>query len=663
MKIFTFNNHRQQAAPTTSLRGRVLIMVIALTFGLGSCDNYLDVVPDDVVTIDHAFTLETEAEKYLFTCYSYMPKNGDGWFNPGMMTGDEIWLPGSPTYTNNNWAFSVAIGGQRLNDPLLDSWTGNYNGALGGWSKRLFAGIRSCNIFLENVSDLNKVPDLDIDKRTRWLGEVEFLKAYYHFYLFRMYGPIPILDENTSIDDIAGTYVKREPVDSVVNYITKELDSSIEKLPNEVQVKSREMGRITKPIALALKAKLLVFAASPLFNGNSDYANFTDKDGVHLFNSAYDPEKWVKAKEACKAAIDAAEGLGHELHYYNGSKVLSTTTKVQTGIREAVSEAWNAEIIWGNTNSYFDWYNQNLCQIVLTGDIGNNRLTVPGAWEVPIKIAKMFYTANGVPIEEDKTLDFTNYEDLRVATSDERFNLKEGYTTARLNFDRENRFYADLGFDGGIWYKNNSTDNGNAENRFYGQTKWNDPGGIPSNSAWNETGYYPKKLVNLDFQFLDATNTFFQGYPWPEMRLADLYLLYAEALNEVEGGSSEAIEYLDRIRQRAGLPGVVESWSNYSTNAAKYATQEGLREIIHRERMIELAFEGHRFWDLRRWKEAAEELNKDITGWNFKGTTSGAYYHETHIFSQTFVTPRDYFWPIGLGNTRQNPRLVENPGW
>ncbi len=645
-----------------SILKSIMVMTVGLVIGLSSCDDFLDVVPDDITTIDNAFTLANEAEKYLFTCYSYIPKNGDGWYNVGMMAGDEIWLPNSPTYQNNNHAFALARGGQTSNNPLLNSWNGFNNGAQGGSAKRLFAGIRSCNIFLENVSDRSKVPDLDIDRRVRWLGEVEFLKAYYHYYLLRMYGPVPIINTNTPIDaDVETNYVTRQPVDSVVNYISNLLDASIKKLPNQVQIPSRELGRVTKPIALALKAKLWLLAASPLFNGNPDYVNFTDNDGVKLFNPDFDLTKWEKARDAAKEAIDAAHSVSHQLNEFEDNALtLSETIKTKLSIRQAVSEPWNDEVIWGNSNSYFESWNQNLCQAVLTGDIGNNRLTVPGAWGIPIKIAKMFYTSNGVPIEEDKTLDFSNIEELRTATAEEGLNIKEGYTTSRLNFDRENRFYADLGFDGGIWYKR---DAGSDETKYYAQTKYNDIGGIPSNSAWNETGYYAKKLVNWEFQFTDETNTFYQRYPWPEIRLAELYLMYAEALNEVEGGSSEAINYLDMVRARADLPGVVESWSNFSKNPSKFTTQEGLREIIHRERLIELALEGHRFWDLRRWKKAAEELNSDITGWNYTGITSSNYHRETFLYGQTFVTPRDYLWPIGEMNTRTNPNLVENPGW
>lgn len=637
----------------------VVLLSIGLMFSVVSCSDYLDVVPDNVTTLDHAFALKNEAEKYLFTCYSYIPKNGDGWYNIGMMAGDEIWLPqNNSTYSNP--ANQIALGRQNSNAPLLDAWRGNSFGALGGSVKRLFAGIRSCNIFLENVSDRSKVPDLTLDVRVRWLGEVEFLKAYYHFYLLRMYGPIPIIDVNVPIDaDVQDSYVTRKPVDECVSYISTLLDSAAAKVPNVVENELTETGRITKPIVLALKARLLVLAASPLFNGNPDYANFRGHDGEVLFNPTHDQGKWQKAKEACKAAIDAAEAVGHELHTYtNDPYGLEEVTKTQLSIRQAVTEPWNSEIVWGNSNSYF--FNSNMCQILLTGTKALNRLPTPGVWEAPIKIAKMFYTRNGVPIEEDKTLDFTDYEQLRKANKTESYNIKTNYTTARLNFDRENRFYADLGFDGGIWYKKDARE---VDTAFYAQTKWADLGGAPSTLSWNESGYYIKKLVNWEMVFGDNDATTYRQYPWPEMRLADLYLMYAEAVNEVEPASTEAIGYLDQIRARAGLAGVVDSWTNFSTNPAKYTTQEGLRDIIHRERMIELAFEGQRFWDLRRWKKAAEELNKDITGWNYSGTTAAVYYRETFIYSQTFVTPRDYLWPVGTEDTRKNPKLIENPGW
>ncbi|ULT46540.1 RagB/SusD family nutrient uptake outer membrane protein [Niabella defluvii] len=170
-------------------------------------------------------------------------------------------------------------------------------------------------------------------------------------------------------------------------------------------------------------------------------------------------------------------------------------------------------------------------------------------------------------------------------------------------------------------------------------------------------------MVNWESSTRGVTNPTWKGYPWPMIRLADLYLLYAEAINEVEGGSSNAISYVDKVRARAGLKGVVESWSNYSNNPAKFSTKDGLRQIIQRERSIEMMFEGERLWDLKRWKLAAEELNKDITGWNVFGKAASSFYQQRFVFKQSFITPRDYFWPVGDYDTRRNPYLVENPGW
>src|SRR5690606_15885839 len=114
------------------------------------------------------------------------------------------------------------------------------------------------------------------------------------------------------------------------------------------------------------------------------------------------------------------------------------------------------------------------------------------------------------------------------------------------------------------------------------------------------------------------------SYAWPIMRLSDLYLLYAEAINEAEGpagaNSADLFHYIDLVRARAGLQGVKESWDNY-TNNQKYTTQAGMREIIQTERLIELAFEGHRFWDIRRWKTAPNEYHTPLRGWNMLVST------------------------------------------
>lgn len=640
-----------------------VMIILSVAFGMSSCKKYLDIVPDNVAVIEHAFKLRTEAEKYLFTCYSYLPKNGDGWFNAGMMSGDEIWLPQDD---QAHWhpAFRIAQGLQNVNAPLFNEWGGDLKGGDGRFNYlRMFVGIRHCNIFLENVRDETKVPDLPLAERERWIGEAEFLKAYYHYYLMRMYGPIPIIDvnvpESSSPEEL---YYSRMPIDETVNYLSDLLDEAAKKLPHRIVDENTQLGRITRPIALAIKAKLWLLAASPLFNGNPDYAGFNDKDGNPFFNPTVDVTKWQRARDAAKEAIEAAESGGNSLYEYKNDVLnLSDEIKEQLSIRNAVTSRWGIEHVWALSNSYF--VNEALCMPPLARGGNVDRFQLQGVWGAPIKIAKMFYTKNGVPIEEDKTLDFSNYADVRAAVPSERFYVEPGFLTARLNYDREPRFYADLGFDGGIWYMKDGTANGSDVNTMYVQGKNSQRSGFGHFTNWNETGYFIKKLVHWESTTNTSNAPTWRSYPWPEIRLAELYLTYAEALNEVEPGSAIAIEYLDKVRERAGLEGVVASWTAYSTNPSKYTNQDGLRSIIQQERLIELAFEGHRFWDLRRWKLAAEELNKDITGFSVLGKTTETYNMEKTLFSQTFIAPRDYLWPIGNYEIRRNPELVENPGW
>lgn len=639
------------------------VLFLVLILGLASCNKYLDVVPDNISTIDNVFKLRVEAEKYLFTCYSYLPKNGDGWYNASLTSGDEIW------YAQNdpaNWhpAFRIAQGQQNVSNPYFNEWQGNLKGNNGTFNYlRIWNGVRNCNTFIQNMSDMSKVPDIAPTERSRWIGEGMFLKAYYHFYMLRMYGPIPIVNDNVPVDaDLTSSYVKRAPVDDCVNAISGWLDSAIALLPERIVNENTELGRATKPIALAVKARLLVMAASPLFNGNADFANFKDKEGKALFNPTVDATKWVKARDAVKAAIESAETNGFGLYKYTNDVFgLNDVTKTQLNIRNAVTQRWGTECVWGNAQSYF--VNEALCMPPTERGTNSSRFQLQGVWAPPLKMVKLFYTANGVPIEEDKTLSFTGYDQLRTATAAEKYNIEPGFATARINFDREPRFYADLGFDGGIWYMKDGNASGSDNNTFYLKTKNSQSAGFSHFQNWSETGYFVKKLVSWESTSRGTSAPVWRQYPWPEVRMADLYLLYAEAENEVTGGSAVAITYLDKVRARAGLQGVVASWTAFSSNPTKYTTQAGLRDIIHRERTIELMFEGQRLWDLKRWKEAATELNKDITGWSIQGATDNTFYKERFIYSQQFIAPRDYFWPIGDYDTRRNPNLVENLGW
>ena len=162
-----------------------ILLSIILVGSFFSCSDYLDIIPDKIATIENAFANKNEAEKYLMTCYSYIPAHHEHTGNIGLMGADELWAyyPGSDF---DPWM--IARGQQNTNDPYMNHWEGKRGG------RALYNALRDCNIFLENVEDTNKVPDLTSPMRQRWIGEVKFLKAYYHFLLFRMYGPIVIVD-------------------------------------------------------------------------------------------------------------------------------------------------------------------------------------------------------------------------------------------------------------------------------------------------------------------------------------------------------------------------------------------------------------------------------------------------------------------------------------
>ncbi|WP_316834192.1 RagB/SusD family nutrient uptake outer membrane protein [Pedobacter nutrimenti] len=629
----------------------MFLFMLVILFGTSCKKAFLDVVPDNVATIDNAFASKIEAEKYLFTCYSYLPHQGNFGFNPGLMAGDEFWAA-YPVNSFYNQIWEIGRGNQNTVDPYCNYMEGN----LGGTPN--FKAIRDCNVFLENISDISKVRDLDPDTRTRWIGEVQFLKAFYHFIMFRAYGPIPVIDKNLPISaSIEQMQVKRQSVDSVVNYISNLLDVAATHLPLTITNQVSELGRITSPIALSLKARLLTTAASPLFNGNPDYNSFKNKDGGALFNSTPSLTKWQRAANACKAAIDLCNKASIKLYVFPvQANHLSDTTMTQMSIRNATSEPWNSELIWGLTvNDNIDVAMQRSAagrfDPANASNLGGTIQTGP-----TLKMAKLFYTQNGVPINEDKTLDFSNITKLRTGTHVERFNLIENYETARLNFDREPRYYADLGFDGCVWYMANSPSLSD-ENTWTLQSRQGQYGATAPPPL---PGLFAKKLLNWHFEWSSTT---FQSYPWPEMRLADLYLLYAEALNEAQGPVADVYTYVNIVRARAGLRSVQTSWTNFSNNPSKYTTKEGMRSIIQQERSIELCFEGQRYWDLLRWKTAATELNGNITGWDTKQSDPNLYYREITLFSQQFRIPRDYLWPIKDQDLLVNSNLVQNPNW
>lgn len=638
-----------------------LILIVTLT--LCACQNYLDVMPDNVATLDYAFRDRVGAEKFLFTCYSYMPAIGNPLSDPGIMTSDE-WWPLIDTWYYAAWggfdAFYAKRGEQGVNDPLLNYWDGARQG------RGLFASLRNCNDFLENIHKVG--PDLSDSEKASWSAEVKYLKAFYHFYLLRMYGPIPLIKVNqpvfAGVNDIR---VYREPFEECIDYIVQLLDEAQEYLPLTILNAAQEMGRITKPIAATLKALVLVTAASPQFVNNEDLLDMKDNRNVYLFRRLTDAEvtaKWSNAAQACKDAIGLCESGRIELYQYTSLQYsrLSDTTRLVMTLRHVVSDKWNREIIWGNTrNTAYDIQRTTMPYFTLT---------VPNydCFLAPtMRMAELFYSNHGVPIEEDK--DYyprSEWYKTDLAPEDHTYYIPAGFETAKLHYYREARFYADLGFDGGYWYGNGrfrDVGEGVADEQPYVmRMKRGEVSGKVGSMRYSLTGYWAKKVVHYESTVSGANATFIRT-SFPLLRLADLYLLYAEALNEsLPAPTAEVYKYIDMVRERAGLEGVVDSWEKYSRIPGKPLTKTGMREIIHQERLIELAFESKRFWDLRRWRKAIDYMNQHERKWNVDGTTTAEYYNVLTLATQEFSS-KDYLWPLRLNSLRTNSNLIQNPGW
>lgn len=659
------------------------LFATSILFGT-SCSDYLDIVPDNIPSIQQVFDTRENAFKMLYTCYDYLPRTANVFQNPALLCGDENWNPEfDPNfyYYRNKTTELIAKGKLNATDPFLNYWDGGYysnlNQKFGDYDektviKSLWAGIRNCNTFIDNV---DQVPDMIPEERAQWKAEAQVLKAYYHFYLLQMYGPIPFMGENLDISLTPEEVQReREPVDQVVSQMVEVLDEAINSkaLTPTYTARKQELGRINLPIAMAIKAKVLVFAASPMFNGNIKFSSFKNKAGVPFMNPVYSADKWKAAAKACKAAIDAAHDASLDFYTFNqklNGIIVTDTTQLELNLRGQITENTdNPELVWGVGR-------QDVQRLIYyascppsSAQIGGRPLGFNNLHGATMNVVDQFYTNKGLPIEEDKTYDYSNrFKLIRVPEADQLyFNDDTTIKVPVYNTAREPRFYAYLAFDQGRYYCKEIPDDYNS---YVVHSKAKDFAGMRA-GMYSITGYSCKKLIpwNRIWTTTPAVDNIGETlYFFPIIRLSDLYLMCAEALNESKSQpDDEVYEYLQPIRTKAGLDketgSLVQTWAKYSSNPTKPLTKEGMRDIIRQERMVELSFEGQRYWDLKRWMLSEDYLNRPIRGWNVSGATEVDYYLETYIYQRTFAT-KDYFWPIRQKSLDSNHKLVQNMGW
>ncbi len=630
------------------------------------CNEYLNLVPeDDILTIPKIFETRTGAAQWMIDAnQGFVPLQVHTTTNPAFCGADE--------YTSNRYArenrgmtsFLIADGLQTALAPINDMWT--YNG--------VYYYIRYCNTFLKHIGDVYNLNEGELET---WTAEIKALKAFYYFELVKRYGPIVLVPQN--IDVYAPMEEQRQPrspLDSCFKAINQLLDEAIPYLQVFAEKDATRRMFFSKEGAMGLKCRVLLYAASPLFNGGMGvYKDLKNKNGELLF-PVEDKEKWRVAAEYLDETIQFLEGHGYELIAGTQEK----STPLLNTMRDLECSLWapnfqNSTEAVMMVSGFSDLFQRILPQLgtkttdphyssVLDGSIGTN-----------IRMVRKFYTANGLPIEEDRTWTYGDGYGMAQERDVMYTNVVPmGTDVLALHLKREPRFYAMIAAPGLHWQLGKSVNYNLIVDSYQGGLFGLKQDRLYPNYAQNITGYFVKKGTRSDFNLKTYSQDImsFAVNVSVTMRLAELYLAVAEAWNEYEGPNGahrdQIFDRLNAVRERAGIPTVQDSWGRYGVNANKFNEQAGLRSIIQRERTIELMFEGHRFWDVRRWGTAiAEGWNDKPMGWNVLGKSWQAFYNNGQgpmvVWDQAqFVPARDYLFPIKSEEVMISG-IVQNPGW
>ncbi|WP_292265537.1 RagB/SusD family nutrient uptake outer membrane protein [Butyricimonas sp.] len=642
--------------------------ILVLIISLAGCSNWLDVVPEnDIETIETEFEKREKAEQWLKTCYSFMIKYAaESSGTPAYLGADEFCGHNFARKNMQGMADALFIGDgtQMTLEPYCNVWH----------QQRYFAAIRYCNIFLENIFN---VYDMKTEEKKIWAAEVKAVKAFYYFDLMRRYGPIVLIDKNmpaySSSEEMQR--LARRPIDECVDAIVTLCDEAMRDLPYMKEKTSDHQLYFNKEATATLKALTLLYAASPLFNGNPYLQNFKNKNGENLF-PAENKEKWKIAAIACDSAIRICDAAGKKLVAgYNAlsSPLLNTMRDIE---RTWIGDKYNcSEAILILNNEYDPLTKMTILRTTSAYD----ELYDPdsrGCLGAPMKMVNMFYTDHGLPIEEDRQWLVSPYAFSQETDPKYKDVVSLNENILNLHRRREPRFYAMIAADRTLWYRKTSKYGYEMYDAIPVTVRQGEAMGSPlkrfdEDTPQNATGYWIKKGLyselplqqyHYKMQYSGGMRTLRYMF-----RLAELYLAAAEAWNECEGPSEKVYDYLDKVRERAGISKVREAWKNYAKHPEKVSSQSGLREIIRQEWNIEFMFEGRRYWNLRRWMTAQDELCTPQTGWNVLASTEKGFYNDYQgpmiVWGQrTFESPKDYFIPIRSEEILISG-VVQNPGW
>ncbi len=637
----------------------VYTILIIIAFGFTGC-NYLDAVPEkDIQTVESIFEQRKGAEQWRRGLYaSANLLFADACRNMSFFGADELVVN---EYMKNDATVAgikISEGLQMAQTPYGDVWASVYN------------IIRDCNTFLDNIDNVYNMKNTE---KRMWEADVKALKAYLYFELVRRYGPIVLVPENLPADaDIQTLQLPRMHVDTCFNTIVTLLDEAIEYLPAGNIRESDEFYTFAEEAAYALKARVLLYAASPLFNGNAFYSDFKGKNGEVLFSTTYDKEKWRLAAEAADKAVAVCLANGRDLYGGNTTKGSELLNKMYA-VEHSMSSSFD------NPEFLLEWEWRNHISIFtmprLVNDEKNLSSQLYGNVAPSMTMVEMYYTEHGLPIDQDNAWSYANRYKLGKESSGrykDVVSLDED--VLQLHLRREPRFYACIGADRCYWQRGKDNPAQGIDYTLLIEARKGEKWGtnyniLTSVDYQNITGYWSKKHSFSEYSTRDYISVLSTDPTYPVIRLAEVYLIQAEAWNEyLDRPDYRVYDALDKVRERAGIPKVRQAWQSYGKNSMKVETKEGMRDIIRQEINIEFAFEGHRFWNVRRWLTAVEEFNHSQLGWNVLGASASEFYNRYDMpielpgMKCKFTAPRDYLFPIRAEEILISG-VVQNPGW
>jgi hypothetical protein len=515
------------------------------------------------------------ARGVLNNAYTHLPDEYDMDGNGAMLAS------GSDEAVNSNLNSSVNI---------LNNGTWGPVRTFDNVYTNMYQGLRKVNLFLDNVATAAILPAAELANGTtadtslqaqviRLRGQALFLRAQFHFELVKRYGAVTLATKVFSREEELN--LPRNTYQECVDQIVRDCDSAAAMLPEWTETWSTSnRGRATKTAALAVKARTLLYAASPLNNPGGDVA------------------KWQAAADAAKAIITINKHV--LVSPYNNVFLFGTAP-------------YNKEVIFAtkaNNRNDIESYN---APISYTGALGRTNPTQ--------EMIDAFEMTNGRPITAAGS---TYNPDSPYARRDPRMALVINYNTRKFKTDTVRTY---IGGKDGLNLSLNAT----------------------------KTGYYMRKFMNenVSWNVQTVTNS---RRPWVMYRLAETYLNYAEALNEAQGPVADVYNYMKLVRVRAG----------FNATAATLPagiSKDSMRIRIQNERRVELCFEGHRFYDIRRWKQGDIYLNKPVMGMRIRLLAPGVYSYERFLVENRVFTDKNYLFPFSQSDINRQPALVQNPGY